>query len=153
METSLGKVNSVLSKVEDRMEEFLSWINHIKESNMNEEITVDIVSSLQEIIQDNSVASSVENMRLQVEEMSRDVIHDRSITKNLRSMVLDLQEKLDEVPMRNSKSSPMGSREDLLAQDQEFQDGCVSTSNSTNRERDIVRNGIERMERQISQLI
>ena len=59
METSLGKVNSVLSKFEDRMEEFLSWINHIKESNLNEEIPVDIVSSLQEIIQDNSAAFSV----------------------------------------------------------------------------------------------
>ena len=111
------------------------------------------MSSLQEIIQDNSAASSVENMRLQVEEMSRDVIHDRSITNNLRSMVLDLQEKLDEVPMRNSTSCPMGSREDLLAQDQEFQDGCVSTLDSTNRERDVVHKGIERMERKISQLI
>ena len=80
VETSLGKVNSVLNKVEDRMEEFLTWINHLKQSNLNEEIPVDIVSSLQEIIQDNSAASSVESMRVQVEEMSRDVIHDRSIT-------------------------------------------------------------------------
>ena len=31
VETSLGKVNSVLNQVEDRMEEFLIWINHIKE--------------------------------------------------------------------------------------------------------------------------
>ena len=53
METSLGKVNSVLSKVEDRMEEFLTWINHLKQSNLNEEIPVDIVSSLQEITQDS----------------------------------------------------------------------------------------------------
>ena len=77
--------------------------------------------------------------------MSRDVIHDRSITSHLQSMVLDLQEKLDEVPMRNSVSSPMGSREDLLAQYQEYQDGCISASESTNREKDIVRKGIERM--------
>ena len=77
--------------------------------------------------------------------MSRDVIHDRSITSNLRSMVLDLQEKLDEVPMRNIISIPMGSTEDLLAQYQEYQDGCISASESTNREKDIVRKGIERM--------
>ena len=38
VETSLGKVNSVLNKVEDRMENFLTWINHIKQSNLNEEI-------------------------------------------------------------------------------------------------------------------
>ena len=84
--------------------------------------------------------------------MSRDVIHDRTITSNLQSMVLDLQEKLDEVPMRNISSSPLGSKEDLLAQYQEYQDGCVPASESTNRERDIVRKGIERMEREIAQL-
>ena len=70
VETSLGKVNSVLNQVEDRMEEFLIWINHIKEYNLNEGIPVDIVNSLQEIIQDNSAASSVESMCLLVEEMS-----------------------------------------------------------------------------------
>ena len=43
--------------------------------------------------------------------MSRDVIHDRFITSNLQSMVFDLQEKLDEVPMRNVISSPLGSRD------------------------------------------
>ena len=80
VETSLEKVNFVLNKVEDRMEEFLTWINHLKQSNLNEEIPVDIVSSLQDIIQDNSAG------------------------------------KLDEVPMRNISSSPMGSREDLLVQ-------------------------------------
>ena len=152
VETSLEKVNFVLNKVEDRMEEFLTWINHLKQSNVNEGIPVDIVSSLQEIIKDNSAASSVESMRAQVEEMSRDVIHDRSITSNLRSMVLDLQEKLDEVPMRNISPSLMDSREDLMAQYQEYQDSCISASESTNRERDIVRKGIERVERQISQL-
>ena len=34
VETSLGKVNSVLNKVKGRMEEFLTWINHIKQSNL-----------------------------------------------------------------------------------------------------------------------
>ena len=55
---SLGKVNLVLRKVENRMEEFMVWISHIKESNRNEEIPADIVNSLQELIQDTSAASS-----------------------------------------------------------------------------------------------
>ena len=83
VETSLKNLNSVLSNFEDRMDEFLIWINHIKQSNLNEEILVDIVSSLKEIIQDNSTGSSVESIRVQVEEMSREVIHDRSLTSNL----------------------------------------------------------------------
>ena len=68
-------------------------------------------------------------------------------------MVLDLQEKLDEIPLRSISSSPLGSSEDLRAQYHEYQDGCVSASESINRERNSVRKGIERMERQISQLI
>ena len=60
IETSLGKVNSVLSKVEDRMEEFMIWISHIKETNRNWEIPGDIVNSLHDIIQNTSAASSVE---------------------------------------------------------------------------------------------
>ena len=98
IETSLEKVNSVLNKVENRMEEFMIWINHIKESNLNEEIPVDIVNSLHEIIQDTSVTSSVESMRLQVEEISQEVFNYRSLTNQLRGMVLNLQDMLDEFP-------------------------------------------------------
>ena len=74
------------------------WINHIKESNLNEEIPADIVNSLHEIIQDTSVASSVESMHLQVEEISQEVFNYRSLTNQLRGMVLNLQDMLDEFP-------------------------------------------------------
>ena len=57
-------------------------------------------------------------------------------------MVIDLQGKLDEIPTRNAVSSLMGSREDLLYQDEEFQDNNASASDSTSRERDIVCKGI-----------
>ena len=73
IETCLGKVNSVLSKVEDRMEEFMIWISLIKETNQNEEIPADIVNSLHNIIQNTSAASSVKGLCLQVEEISQEV--------------------------------------------------------------------------------
>ena len=47
----------------------------------------------------------------------------------------------------------MGSREDLLYQDGNLQDSNTIASEATNRERDIGRKGIERLEKQISQLI
>ena len=47
----------------------------------------------------------------------------------------------------------MGSREDLFHQDGNVQDSNAIASEATNLERDIVRKGIERLEKQISQLI
>ena len=119
------------------------WISHIKESNLNEEIPVDIVNSSHDMIQDTSAASSVEQLRLQVEEISQEIFDDRSITNQLWSMVFNLQDKLDEVPWRNPASSPMGSREDLFHQDGNVQESNAIASEATNLERDIVRKGIE----------
>ena len=68
-------------------------------------------------------------------------------------MVLNLQDKLEELPRQNSASSPMGSREDLSHQDGNVQGSNTIDSETTNLERDIVRKGIERLEKQISQLI
>ena len=47
----------------------------------------------------------------------------------------------------------MGSREDLSHQDGNVQGSNTINSETTNLERDIVRKGIERLEKQISQLI
>ena len=47
----------------------------------------------------------------------------------------------------------MGSREDLSHQDGNVQGSNTIDSETTNLERDIVRKGIERLEKQISQLI
>ena len=129
------------------------WISHIKESNRNEEIPADIVNSLQELIQDTSAASSVEDLRLQVEEISQEVLDERSRTNLLRSMVLNLQDKLEELPRQTSASSLIGSREDLSHQDGNVQGNSAIDSETINLERDIVRKGIERLEKQISQLI
>ena len=64
METSVRRANSVLIQVEDKMEEFQTWINHIRQSDLYEEIPMEMVNNLHEIIQDNSSSVSVENMRL-----------------------------------------------------------------------------------------
>ena len=63
IEESLGNVNMVLGKVEGRMEEFMVWINHFKESNRSEDIPADVMNSIQELIQDTSAAFSVKDYR------------------------------------------------------------------------------------------
>ena len=65
-------------------------------------------------------------------------------------MVLNLQDKLYEFPRLTPTSSPMGSREELFLQVGNVQDCNNIASEAANLERDIVRKGIERLEKQIS---
>ena len=147
IDESLGNAKMVLGKVENRMEEFMVWINHFRETNWNEDIPVEVINSLQELIQDTSAASSVKDLRLQVEEISLEVHDERSRTNLLRSMVFNLQDKLEEFPKPTSSSSLFGSREDISHQDDNAQGSRSTESESSNLERDIVRKGIERLEK------
>ena len=68
VKTSSRKMNSstVLSSVEERMREFEVWINKVKQSNMNTEIPMEIVNSLNDIIQESASSAVIEVMRQQV---------------------------------------------------------------------------------------
>ena len=46
VENSCSRVNSVLSSVEERMKEFETWINKVRQSNMDTGIPMEIVNSL-----------------------------------------------------------------------------------------------------------
>ena len=67
METSSRSVNTVLSSVEERMKEFEIWISEVRKSNMNTKIPMEIVNSLNEIIQERAPSAAVEVMRQQSE--------------------------------------------------------------------------------------
>ena len=54
VESSSWRVNSVLSSVEERMKEFETWINEVRQTNMDTKIPVEIVNSLKEIIQESA---------------------------------------------------------------------------------------------------
>ena len=68
-------------------------------------------------------------------------------------MVFNLQDKLEEFPRQTITPSLAGSREDVSHRDGNAQSGISIESESINLERNIVRKGIERLEKQISQLI
>ena len=52
------------------MKEFESWINEVRQSNMDTKILMKIMNSLNEIIQENVPLVAVEIMQQQVEELS-----------------------------------------------------------------------------------
>ena len=66
VESSSQRVNSVLSSVEERMKEFEVWINEVRQSNMDAEIPMEIMNSLNEIVQESAPSVAVKIMRQQV---------------------------------------------------------------------------------------
>ena len=59
------------------MEEFQTWINQVKQTNMNAEIPMEMVNSLNEVIQDSAPSVTVEIICQQVDELYRGIQDDR----------------------------------------------------------------------------
>ena len=70
----------MLSLVEKRMRKFETGINEVEQSNMNTEIPLVIVNSLNEIIHKSAPSAVVKVMRQQVRELSQKIENDRFIT-------------------------------------------------------------------------
>ena len=62
VETSSWRVNNVLSAVEERMKEFETWVNEVRQPNMDTGIPMEIVNSLNEIIQEGAPLVAVKVM-------------------------------------------------------------------------------------------
>ena len=121
---------------------------------MDTKIPMEIVNSLTEIIQKSAPSVAKEIMRQQVEELSRGIQCNQQASNNLRSLVIDLQDKLDVIPPQSTSSVSWDPR-DCSPQPGDGQSSGLRSphANLTSREREIVRRGIERLEKQILQLI
>ena len=95
VETSSRRVNAVLSSVEERMREFETWINEVRQTNINTELPMEIVNSLNKIIQESAPSAVLKVMRQQLRELSQVIQNDRFVTDNLRGLVVDLRKKFD----------------------------------------------------------
>ena len=85
----------MLSSVEERMRYFEVWINEVKESNMNTEVPMEIVNSLNDITMEGAPSTIIEVIRQQVEKLSQVIHTDRFATDSLRDVMIDLQERID----------------------------------------------------------
>ena len=111
VENSSRRVNSVLSSVEERMREFKTWIYEVRQSNMDTGIPIEIVNSLNEIIQEGAPSVAVEIMLQQVQELSQGIQNDQQATYDLRDLVVDLQDKLDSVSHQGTNSLNINSQD------------------------------------------
>ena len=144
VENSSWSVNSVLSSVDERIKEFEIWINKVRQSNMDTGIPMEIVNSLNEIIQEGAPLVAIEIMRQQVQELSQGW----QTTDDLKGLVVDLQDKLDFVSYQGTNSLNITSR-DFPPQTVNGQISGLRSSqgNPSSREREIVKKGIERLEK------
>ena len=129
------------------MEEFQDWVYHVKPTDMTSEIPQKIVNTLNDIIMNRSPAASMEYVHELVEHLEGAIQADQETTEHVRSAMMELQDKI--ANLFNT----------LEVRDYSPLDGVINSvqsspkSNSTSRERDIVKKGIERLEKQILQLI
>ena len=83
VESSSQRVNSVLTSVEERMKEFETWINEVRQTDMDTEIPMEIVNSLTKIIQEALPSVALENF---LPETHFYLICDMATMKNLMNI-------------------------------------------------------------------
>ena len=77
---------------------------------MDTKIPMEIVNSLNEIIQESAPSVAIEIMIQQVKELSQGIQCDPQVSNHLRNLVIDLQDKLDVVPSEGTSSVILGPR-------------------------------------------
>ena len=88
VDLSFCKVNSVLAEVDRKMEEFQEWVNYVKPKDVTTEIPMEIVNSLNEIILDKSLASTMEFVSVRVEQLEGVVLCKQQTTEHVRSVMI-----------------------------------------------------------------
>ena len=136
------------------MRELEDGINQIKRCNLNEEFPSNIVNSLKDIIMKGAPSTIIEVIRQQVNELTQVIGTERFTTDDLRNMMTDLQERFNTSLQRSGGSSLLPSSDpSLQTSDRQMNQNRSTKTDVSSREREIVRKGIERLEKQILQYI
>ena len=121
---------------------------------MNIKVPVEIVNSLNDIIMEGAPSTIIEVIRQRVEELSQLVQTDRFATDSLRDVMIDLQEIFDTTLQHTVCSSiPASSDPSLKTSGRQKNEMRSSQRYTCSKEPEIVRKGIERLEKLILQYI
>ena len=150
VEISSQRVNTGMSSVEERLSEFEARINEIKQSNMNAEVPLDIVNPLNDVIMEGAPSTIIEVIRQQGKELSQVVCTDRFFTNILKKVMIDLQERFTATLQHTVGSSVLPSSDpSLQTSGRQMNEIRASKGYTCLKEQEIVRKGIERLEKQI----
>ena len=142
-ESRLDRLDSEIERIElmvnDKMSMIHEWFADLTDRPISE-VPREIINSIQEIINDSAPGLVVESMREEIRELRQTVTSSKHATEGLRNIVVDLSEQVASSSLSISPDfgiiPPRNNR--------------VAENNS--RECEIVKKGIERLEKQLRQL-
>ena len=133
-------VTRVEQKLDERMEMVQDWFVELT-TQATPDIPKEIVDSIQEVINDNSSGSAVHRMREEIGEIRNSLDTSRHATEGLRGLVVNLSEQVANTSYQPVTLGQFSPRRDPTSEE------------SMLREREIIRKGIERAEKQLRQII
>ena len=140
----------MIASVEEKIRELKLRMIETMQSNMNAEVPSNIVNSLNDIIMEGTPPTIIEVIRQQVQELSQVVCTEQLATDYLRNVMTDLQERFNATLQPSGSSSLLLSCDpSLQTSDREMNEMRSSQRDVCSREQEIVRKGIERLEKQI----
>ena len=132
-------ITRVDNKVNENFKAVNEWVADLTVRPVQSEIPREIMDSLREIINDNFPGAEVNRMRNEIRELRESMNTSRYATEGLRGIVVDLSEQVSNVPPTQ------------IFCDESCRDDF--SSEASKRECEIIRKGIERIEKQLRQLI
>ena len=140
----MDKLDRSISTVEDRVKENLEtvskWFADLT-ARPSPEIPREIMNSLQEIINDSSPGVAIDRMRNEIRELRDSLMTSRYATEGLRGLVVNLSDQVSSnPPTQIIRDESLILRDDL-------------NTETSRRECEIVRKGIEQTDKQLRQLI
>ena len=143
-EVRLDNLDKIISRVESKVAENLEtvqeWFVDLA-SRSSTEIPREIINSIQDVINDSSPGIAVDRMRDEIREIRDSLSTSQYVTEGLRGLVVDLSDQ-----MSNSSIPQIVLEENLVSRD----NSGIETSR---RECEVVRKGMQRTEKHLRQLI
>ena len=133
-------LDNVRKDMNDKFSTFQQWFDDMRHQS-DAPVPREIVNSIQEVINDSAPGLAVESMRGEVRQLRKTISADKHVTEGLRNLVVGLAEQVERSAVVSLSAPGPGSN--LHS----------SSSEGVIREREIVRKGIERLEKQVNQLI
>ena len=107
------------------------WFEDIRERSVPK-VPAEIISSLQEVINDSAPGVAVESILGEMRDLRRTIISGQQVTDGLHNLVINLSDKIAEASVIQSHPGEV------------FFSRLVEKTEIDSREREIVRKGIER---------
>ena len=143
-EIRLNNLDKIVSRVENKVAENLEtvqeWFVDLT-SRPSTEIPREIINSIQDVINDSSPGIAVDRMRDEIREIRDSLSTSQYVTEGLRGLVVDLSDQ-----MSNTSIPQIVLEKNLVSRD----NSGIETSR---RECEVVRKGMQRTEKHLRQLI